>query len=143
MDLKKLTQYTKDIKLLYVEDNLEARESTLELLSQFFDDITIAVNGAEGYEKFIENKDKLDLVITDISMPKLSGIDMIYKIRDTQSEIPVIIFSALEDRDNHINSVKLNISFYLNKPIILNRFKAIITKVIKKILIAKIHEEFK
>ena len=142
MRLKDLVKYSKRVTILYVEDNKEARESTLDLLNVFFDDIVVAVDGEDGYNQFIENKDDIDLIITDINMPKLTGIEMIDKIRDINTQIPVIVFSAYEDKGNYINSVKLNISFYLNKPILLNKFEKVITKVVKKILITKIHEEF-
>ena len=142
MKLKDLVKYSKTVKILYVEDNKEARESTLLLLEELFDNIVVAEDGEDGYNKFITNKDNLDLIITDLNMPKLNGIDMIDKIRDTGSLIPVIVFSAYEDKDNYINSVKLNISYYLNKPINIKKFEPVIKKTVKKIIIKAINDEF-
>ena len=142
MKLKDLVKYSKTVKILYVEDNKEARESTLLLLEELFDNIVVAEDGEDGYNKFIDNKDNLDLIITDLNMPKLNGIDMIDKIRDTGSAIPVIVFSAYEDKDNYINSVKLNISYYLNKPINIKKFEPVIKKTVKKIIIKAINDEF-
>jgi len=142
MKLKDLVKYSKTVKILYVEDNKEARESTLLLLEELFDNIVVAEDGEDGYNKFITNKDNLDLIITDLNMPKLNGIDMIDKIRDTGSLIPVIVFSAYEDKDNYINSVKLNISYYLNKPINIKKFEPVIKKMVKKIIIKAINDEF-
>jgi len=142
MTLEKLAKYTKELKVLYVEDEKVVREATSMILLNLFQDIILCEDGEQGYDTFIKNQDSIDLIITDIMMPKLNGIDMIDKIRDINKDVPVIIFSAYEDKNNHINSVKLNISYYLNKPIELDTFKDIVAKVVKKIVIQKIHNEF-
>ena len=142
MKLGNLIKYSKSINLLYVEDNKEARESILLMLNELFDNIIVATDGKDGLNKFKFNKNKIDLIITDINMPQLNGLEMIDKIRDINKKVPIIIFSSYEDKDNNINSVKLNISSYINKPIDIQKFEPVITKVVKKIIIQKIHEEF-
>ena len=78
-DIEEMIKFLKDIKLLYVEDNNEARESTLEVLEEFFSNITVAIDGKDGLDKFKNND--IELIITDINMPKLNGLIMIEEIK--------------------------------------------------------------
>ena len=75
--IKELADFSKTIKVLYVEDNVDARESTLNMLENLFNDITIAIDGQDGLDKFSEGK--FDLIISDINMPNMNGIEMISK----------------------------------------------------------------
>ncbi|MEA2019869.1 MAG: response regulator, partial [Campylobacterota bacterium] len=68
-NIEEIIKYSQKLKLLYVEDNLEARESTVVILEEFFGDITVAINGEDGYEKFEQHQDTINLIITDINMP--------------------------------------------------------------------------
>jgi CheY-like chemotaxis protein len=90
-DLIELIDFTKTLKVLYVEDNTNSRESLLSLLGNFFDNIVIAKDGQDGLDKF--NQDKFDLVISDIRMPIMNGIDMCKNIREKNYKynIPIII----------------------------------------------------
>jgi len=72
INMKDIIKDTKDMKLLYVEDNKDTRESTLLVLQNLFDNIFVAKNGQEGLELFEENSD-IDIVITDINMPVKNG----------------------------------------------------------------------
>ncbi len=91
--LKEMTEQTKYLKVLFVEDNEEIRVSIMEILSQFFDDITVCVNGQDGLEQYIKNKETkkaFDLILTDIAMPKLNGIEMSKKIRAINPFMPIL-----------------------------------------------------
>ncbi len=130
IDIDEIIRYSKHLKLLYVEDNRDSREMTSMILEDFFDDILVAVNGQDGYEKFINND--VDLIITDINMPKMNGLDMIAKIKEVNSEIPILILSAHNEDDFFIKSIKLGVDGYLLKPIDLDQLVTMIDKVIKK-----------
>ena len=107
--------YCKNIKLLYVEDNEEARIFTLELLSRFFDDITVAKDGKEGLELF-QDKD-IDLIISDINMPKMGGIEMSKYIRNINKNIPIILLSAHNEANIEEAAWNVGINEYLAKPL--------------------------
>jgi putative two-component system response regulator len=130
-DLLKLISMSQNIKILYVEDNEEARQSTLLMLEEFFDDITTAVDGEDGYEKF-ENG-SYDMIITDINMPKMTGIELSAKIRETDQDIPILVISAHNEVDFFLQTIKIGIEGYLLKPIDLTQFMHTISKVVKYI----------
>ena len=129
--MKKLMKFALQLKILYVEDNEEARESTLGLLDNIFGSITTAVNGEDGLDKF--NKDNFDLILTDINMPKMNGIEMTTKIRDTNKDIPILVLSAYNESGYFMETIKQGVEGYLLKPVDLNQFITMITKTIEKI----------
>ena len=83
-DVSDIIKHTYPLNLLYVEDNKDAREAVLTILEDFFENIIICVDGEDGLEKFKTND--IDLIISDINMPKLNGLEMIKEIRDIDSK---------------------------------------------------------
>lgn len=121
------------LKLLYVEDNEQARKSTQIILQEYFNHIIVAVDGEDGFNKFQNNP--IDLIITDITMPKLNGIEMIKKIREIDQEVPILIISAYNDTHYFTDSIKHGVQGYILKPLNINQLEEAITKVKKKIAI--------
>jgi len=103
--------------LLYVEDEEITRQTVLTLLGRRFPGLAIhgASNGAEGVELFREFSP--DLVVTDIKMPAMSGIDMARRLMEQRPSLPVIVTSAHSDMQYLIESIELGISRYVLKPI--------------------------
>ena len=133
LEIEALIKHTSGIKLLYVEDNLDARESTLSILEEFFNDISVATNGEEGLEIF--KNSNIDLIITDINMPKINGLDMIAKIREIDKDISILVISAYHESGFFIESIKLGVEGYLLKPVDLEQFMIMIDKAIQKLII--------
>ena len=115
INLKELIEQTKSLKLLYVEDNQDTRESTLLLLNNLFEDITVAVDGEEGLEKFKNNK--IDLVISDINMPNIDGIAMSKIIKQINNSIPIILLTAITNISTIKESIDIGIDSFINKPL--------------------------
>jgi PAS domain S-box-containing protein len=128
-----LISHTKKLKLLYVEDNFDAREATLMILEEFFDDIVVACDGEDGFEKFENNE--IDLIITDINMPKLNGMEMSKKIRQNDIDIPILFFSAYNEAKDFLESIMLGIEGYLIKPINIEQFLVLLNKVVQKFIL--------
>ncbi len=128
--INNLKKFAKNLTILYVEDNKEARDSTLELLKIFFNNIIIAHNGIEGLNKFNNN---IDLVITDINMPKMNGLDMIQKIKEINKNIPILIISAHNETQYLMSSIKSDVYDYILKPIQTVEFINIISKILDNI----------
>jgi len=130
IDIDTLIEDSKDLKLLYVEDNQDAREMTVMILEDFFDSIVVAVDGEDGLEKFKENK--IDLVITDINMPRMNGMDLCAKIREIDDAVPLVILSAHNEDNFFIDSIKLGVNGYLLKPVDIEQLSIVIFRVIQK-----------
>ena len=130
-ELSEIISATKELKLLYVEDNKEARNSTLNILHEFFDDIVIGIDGEDGLKKFQENH--IDLIITDINMPKMNGLEMLKKIKILDEDIISLVFSAYNEASFFVDSIKIGVEGYLLKPIDFNQFLSILNKVTQKI----------
>lgn len=121
MELKLLLEYTKDLNVLYVEDDFELLKSTSELLSNYFLTIDKAVNGQEGLDKYLEyfqnNEKYYDIVITDINMPNLDGIEMSKKIYAINPIQKIIITSAHNEVKFLSNAIEISIDGFITKPI--------------------------
>lgn len=114
-NMKFIKSYYKDVHLLYVEDNENVRLNTLKILQNFFDNITVAENGEEGINSFKEQD--IDLIITDINMPKIGGIEMSKLVRETNITIPIIIMSAHSETPFKGQAYNAGVNEYLEKPL--------------------------
>jgi len=91
----------------------------------------LAVSNGAGILSYLENNE-LDLIITDMRMPVVDGVNLIKAIRDKNYEMDIIVISGYSDYDLLREVLKLNIQDYLLKPYDLNEFIALINKVISK-----------
>jgi len=130
MNLENIIEQSYKLRLLYVEDSTDTREASIAIFEEFFENIIVAFDGEDGLNKFQNNE--VDLIITDIKMPKLDGIGMISKIKEINPDIPILILSAYNEFEYFIDSIKIGIEGYLLKPIDLNQFEAILGKIIEK-----------
>ena len=130
-NMEELLRYSKTLHVLYVEDNEDARRFTMELLSRFFDHVTVAVDGNDGLQKFKEAS--FDLILTDINMPKMNGVEMITAIKEVDEAVPVLILSAHNETHFFVEFIMLGIDGYLLKPVNPGQFIHTLTKVVKKI----------
>lgn len=103
------------LKILYVEDEPITRDYVLNYLKQKVGKVIFAVDGNDGMKKFF--KFNPDIIITDLVLPDMSGIEMVEKIRENKVKCPVIITSALSDSQTILKSIDLKIDKYLVKPI--------------------------
>lgn len=107
----------KRLQILYVEDDIVVRNELEQLLSGFFSKVFTASNGREGLDTFLENKNEIDIILTDINMPIMNGIDMVKYIRDNSPQIPVLITTAHSDSEYLSESIKLKVQDYITKPV--------------------------
>jgi len=140
IDIVQLTTLTKDLTLLYVEDDNETRVNISMLLSDMFKDIIIAKNGKDGLDKFKTNH--IDLIITDINMPIMDGLEMSSIIKSINPKIPIIIFTAIMDISKLKDAIDIGVDSFVNKPLKdIDLLFSKIDMVIKNINYNKIKEE--
>jgi len=105
----------KDIKILYVEDDDIARENGVEYLENYFDTIYETTNAITALQLY--KKHQPDIIITDIQMPKLNGLEFVKQIRQTDKKTQIIIITAYSDTDYLLKAVELGLVKYLIKPV--------------------------
>jgi len=132
MTKKDILDITKHLTLLYVEDDENTRITSVELFQNFFKEIKTTTNGLEALKIYEHNK--IDLIITDISMPYMDGIEFIKRIRQNNLTIPIIVYSALNNPTSITACVTLNVDAYLLKPMVSKNFIEALEKITLKIM---------
>jgi diguanylate cyclase (GGDEF)-like protein len=132
VDFANLSSLSKKLHALYVEDDEKVQEQSIKLFDSFFKSVTIKSNGLEALEAFKENPD-IDLIISDIAMPKMDGIEFINEIRELNKKVPIIILSAMNNQKTLTQAIKLGVDGYCLKPIDLFDFSEVLMKIIEKI----------
>ena len=127
----------KNISILYVEDENDVREFTSKLLSSLLKKVYCASNGQEGLEVYKQNKDDIDLIISDINMPKMDGLTMCEEIKKLNNDIPLVITSAHNDTSFLKRAIEVGVNTYALKPIDLYHLIESVTKAMEPILLKK------
>jgi len=107
--------YLSDLTCLYVEDDKEVRESFLFIIKKIFKNIYIAGNGEEGLLLFKQKHP--DIVISDIKMPVMDGIEMCKKIKEVDPDAYVIFLTAFTDITFLKQAIDLGVEGYITKPV--------------------------
>ncbi len=115
-------------RVLYAEDEASLQESVARYLKKFFADVDVAADGEEGLQLY--KKKSYDLVITDILMPKLNGIEMLKKIKEIKSDQEVIVVSAYSDSSYFSEAIMLGVSGYILKPVNFSQMNEALSKVL-------------
>lgn len=100
--------------ILYVEDDEATLSAFTNVFSDYFKAVFIAKDGEQGLRLFQQYHP--DLILTDLQLPIMNGLDMIAAIRDTHPEIPIIINSAFSDTELLLRSIHLHVDNYILKP---------------------------
>ncbi|EJH6999589.1 response regulator transcription factor [Campylobacter jejuni] len=139
-----MSQECKELIILVVEDEVKARESMINILSERFSKVIGAQNGDEGLKKF--KKFKPDLVITGIAMPIMDGLDMAREIKEISDDVPIVVLSAYSEKERLLRSIDIGIDKYLIKPVDIEElFKVLDYLIGEKIeanMLVKISEEY-
>ncbi len=108
-------------KILIIEDEAAIRRVLTKIIAEENDSYEVenAEDGIEGLEKIV--KADFDLVLCDIKMPKMDGVEVLEKIKKLKPEIPVVMISGHGDLDTAVNTMRLGAFDYISKPPDLNR----------------------
>ena len=141
IDYISLEKYAKEISILFVEDDKGISKKMEILLYEIFSKIEVAFDGNEALEKYYNfykaNNEYPDLIITDIRMPNMDGIELIKHIYKENANQKIIVLSAHNESEYLIELVNLGIYRFILKPMDYNNFFEIIFKVSKEIYMEK------
>ncbi len=117
-------------RILVVDDEDSPRESLRFILKDIYDVHTEA-SGESGL-KALYNNGPFDVVLLDIMMPGLSGLEVLAKVRETFPTLPVIIITAITEAKTAVQAMKAGASDYLNKPFDANEIRLVVARLLKE-----------
>ena len=141
INLKALRNLAKNFKVLYVEDDIAVQTAMSEYLSNLFLQVTTANNGLEGLELY--KKSQFDIVITDLSMPKMNGLEMLEKMRELNADQGILITTAHSEPDYMIKAIKIGVDGYIMKPFEYEQLNYELYKISEKLEKFAENEEYK
>jgi len=133
-----ITVFTKEMTILFVEDHEELRVDTTDILKNFFKTIDSCSNGEEALEKYLEYKEEnsatYDIVLSDIQMPIMDGIELTRSIYEINPSQTIIILSAYDETKYLLSLINLGIEQFIKKPIDYQELLGTFLNVSKKIM---------
>lgn len=130
------------LNVLYVEDSKTVRMQFSNILNKLFNNVITAVDGQDGYEQYLSHKKEgleINIIISDINMPNMNGIEFLEKIRETDLDTPFIFTTSFSESDYLIKAIKFNATDYVIKPV---NTKDLIY-IVQKVCQSKYHEKLK
>ncbi len=131
IDSKELRHLLSGISLLYVEDNVKLRGRATHFFKKFFTEVYQAENGKDGLKLF--KKFHPQIVITDIQMPVVNGLEMSKSIREIDKDVKIIITTAYDDKEYLLKTIDIGVTAYLKKPIPLDDVMQTLYTIVKEI----------
>ncbi len=116
----------KGLTVLYAEDEEGIRANVSDSLRYYVDEVLEASNGKEAFE--IYTQEKPDIILSDIHMPVMNGIDFIKKVREEDRDIPVVMITAHTDKEYLLEAVELHMEKYIVKPVELEDLFSVLEK---------------
>jgi YesN/AraC family two-component response regulator len=138
MSIEKIVELQKKaqgLSLLYAEDNKNLQQQAMKVFTKIFSNVFVCGDAQEGLELF--KKHLPEVVITDINMPGISGIEMAKRIKKIEPFTKIIITSAFDDKEHLFGAIDANVSKYLKKPISASGLVDSIEHVVDEILFEK------
>lgn len=124
-----------DITVLFVEDEELLRAIYERILSKMVARLYIAENGKAGLEAY--NKYQPDLIITDIMMPVMDGLEMVEKIRELDSTVKLVILSAYGEAEYFMDAIKIGVNHFLLKPVETKKLTSLVEELANSILLER------
>ncbi len=132
---QELRDITKDLTILYVEDEQVTREQYENIFKLLFKEVTSSQDGEEAFEEY--KKKKYDIVITDLTMPKKDGVSLISDILELNPSQHTIIMTAHNTSENLRNSIDFQVDGILLKPVVMDKLFQLLYKVSHQIYYEK------
>lgn len=146
IDMKLILEHSSSLNLLYVEDDDELRSKTRKLFENFFKTVHVAINGEEAlhhYNTFFNaNGQYYDMVVTDINMPVMNGMELISEVIKINPDQSIVIVSAYNEVEFLHKAIELGVSGFLTKPIESAQFKRVLYKTTQAITDRKLAQRY-
>jgi len=120
----------KNKTVLFAEDDKIMKEQITEVLEMLFKKVFLAEDGEKAYELYLQSRP--DIIISDIKMPNMNGLQFIEKIRQSDYETPVVLLTSFTEQDMLVHAVNLSIDGYIIKPVELKILISTINKAMKR-----------
>lgn len=130
-----MSKQLQDLTLLFVEDDDIAREMLENLLGRMTDRLIVRKNGEEGLEAYKEYKP--DIIISDIKMPKMSGVEMATQIKEIDKNAVIVFLTAHKEPNLVVKAVELGVKRFIFKPVRLKMLKEVLATIAKEITYEK------
>jgi DNA-binding response OmpR family regulator len=115
--------------LLYAEDEQSLNDQYTKYFTDYFQEVYSAFDGEEALDLFEVGKP--DVLILDIAMPKLSGLDVAKRIREENKDICIVLLTALGDKETLKKAIELGLTTYVEKPLTRMKMSELLEKVEK------------
>lgn len=116
--------------VLLVEDDIESSQNITFFLRDKFKKVITAYDGKDGWLRY--NEEDPDLIITDIEMPNMNGLELVQKIRQSDFNIPIIILSAYTHHEYLKKAIPLNLIDYIVKPLTFQKLNDVLERLYAK-----------
>lgn len=126
-------EYLNNSTILYIEDDEKVNHEATQIFKDFFQKVYSAHNGKEGLNLFLSHASEIDIILTDLNLPELSGLELIQEIRRVNKKVPVLIATAFNEPDVVIKAIKLNIANYILKPMQMQTTLKIFSNILEEI----------
>lgn len=129
---QELKETAKDLRVLYVEDEEDTRVRIYEILKLFFAEVVVAADGRSALDIFL--KDSFDLIVTDLTMPVMDGIEMLKRVYELVPSQHVIVTTAHNNSENLMSTINMQVDGFLLKPLEMNLMLKLLYRVSKDIV---------
>ena len=110
-------KFLKTLTVLYAEDDSHARNSLVNVLEKVVAKVYVAEDGRQALEYYKKQKDNIDVIVSDINMPHMNGLEFLEFVRYFNTEIPFIFTTAHQENDFLLGALKHGVTHYANKPV--------------------------
>lgn len=124
---------TKKLHVLFVDDERLIREMVSDMLSETVGHVSLASNGQEGLEFYLNSLRPVDIVISDQTMPVMQGLDMLEKIKEHNPLQKCIMITAHSEAKYMLRAIEIGIEHFIVKPIIFDKLDTILYDLAHKI----------
>lgn len=127
----KLKEMAQNYTILFVEDSQALQKQVVKFLNKLFKEVIVASDGQEGLEQYKKNKP--DVILTDLTMPKMTGHEMIREIKKINPDVEIVILSAHSDTETLMKSFHIGVSDFIAKPVNAVKMITVFLKVLSNI----------